>query len=216
MREERFGIVLDGRDLAGNAELVALEVDQAQLLLVAAAVVAHGHVDRSCAAAGALLDCQQRLVRLVRRDVVVDQRRLEAERWGDRSKCLNRHRLLPAFSFSFQLGYSIAGVIRRSAKLIFVLQPRLPDSADRLQVVDVVRHLLALLQANVCLLPVRPVAGKLAPAALFADKVRGANTGDLDLEESFDGLLHFGLGRLGGHFEDQRVLRSPSRPCPFP
>ena len=88
MRERAVRIVLDRRDLARNAELVALEVDEAQLLLVPAAVVAHGQVAGVAAAAGALLDCQQRLVRLVRRQVVVDQLRLEAQRRGDRSKCL--------------------------------------------------------------------------------------------------------------------------------
>ena len=68
-------IVLDGRDGAGDAVLVALEVDEAQLLLVTAALVADGERAGAVAAAGALLDSEQRLMRLVRRDVVVDQLR---------------------------------------------------------------------------------------------------------------------------------------------
>ena len=48
-------IVLDRRDRARNAVLVALEVDEAQLLLVAAALVANGQAARRVAAASALL-----------------------------------------------------------------------------------------------------------------------------------------------------------------
>ncbi len=79
-------IVLDRRNGARNPELVALEVDQAKLLLVAAALVTHGQSAGAVTAAGALLDCQQRLVRLVRRQIVVDELRLEAESRGNRSK----------------------------------------------------------------------------------------------------------------------------------
>ena len=63
--------------LPGTPILLALEVDQAQLLLVPAAVVADGQVARVAASAGALARRQQRLVRLVRRQIVVDQRGLE-------------------------------------------------------------------------------------------------------------------------------------------
>ena len=57
-------IVLNGRHFARNSELLALEVDQAQLLLVPAAMVADGQVARVAASARALADRQQRLVRL--------------------------------------------------------------------------------------------------------------------------------------------------------
>ncbi len=57
-------IVLNGRYLARNSELVALEVDQAQLLLVPAAVVADGQIARITPSACTLADCQERLVRL--------------------------------------------------------------------------------------------------------------------------------------------------------
>ena len=63
-----------GRD----AVFFALEVNQTQLLLVASALVADGHATRAVASASALLDREQRLVRLVRRQVVVHQLRLEA------------------------------------------------------------------------------------------------------------------------------------------
>jgi hypothetical protein len=56
------GIVLDRGHFAGHAELVPLEVDQAQLLLMATAMVTDGQIAGIAAAARALLDCQQRLV----------------------------------------------------------------------------------------------------------------------------------------------------------
>src|SRR5258705_7261903 len=71
-------IVFNGRDGAGDAVLVALEVNDAKLLLVTAAVVAHAERTGVVAAAGALFDSEQRLVRLVRRDVVGDELRREA------------------------------------------------------------------------------------------------------------------------------------------
>ena len=79
-------IVLDRRHGARNPELVALEVDEPQLLLVTAAVMTHGESAGAVAAAGALLDFEQRLMRLVRRDVVVDELRRKAEGWCYRSK----------------------------------------------------------------------------------------------------------------------------------
>ena len=91
---------------------------------------------------------------------------------------------------------------------------QLAGSDSDLQTVDVVRHLLACLQADIRLLPVGAVAGKLTPAALLAHDVRGANSSHLHLEERLDSLLDFGLGRLLGNFEDQRVLVSLT-PMPF-
>jgi len=94
------GIILDGRNLARNPELVALEIDQAQLLLVTAAMVTDRQIARIAASAGTLLDRQKRLVRLGRRQVVIDQRSLEAQGRRDRSVCLNSHRLCPKRAFS--------------------------------------------------------------------------------------------------------------------
>ncbi len=88
-------IVLDRRHFARHSELLALEIDEAQLLLVAAAVVADGQVARVAASAGALADRQQRLVRRIRRQVVVDQRGLKPQRRRYRSVCLDWHRLCP-------------------------------------------------------------------------------------------------------------------------
>ena len=65
--------------LRRNPVLVALEVDDAKLLLVSAALVTNGQAAGVVASAGALLDGKQRLVRLVRRQVVVDQLGREAE-----------------------------------------------------------------------------------------------------------------------------------------
>ena len=89
------GIVFDGRHAPRNPVLIAFEVDQPQHLLVAAALVADGQVAHVTASPGALLDRQERLVRLIRRQVVVHQRGLEPQRRGYRSVCLDWHRLYP-------------------------------------------------------------------------------------------------------------------------
>ena len=92
------GIVLDGRHLARHAKLLALEIDQANLLLMPAAVMADGHVARVAASAGALARRQQRLVRRCRCQIVGRQRGLEPQRRSDRSVCLDSHRLCPTSS----------------------------------------------------------------------------------------------------------------------
>src|ERR1017187_5907756 len=79
-------IVLNGRDSGRDAVLVTLEVDQAKVLLVASALVADGHAARRVPSAGARLDREQRLMRLVRGQVVVHQLGLEAKCRGNRSK----------------------------------------------------------------------------------------------------------------------------------
>src|SRR6266403_545744 len=85
------GIVLDSRNGRGNAGLVALEIDGADLALVSPAAVPHGDVARVAASTCALLDLGQRLVRTVRGQIVVDDGRLETQRRGDRSVCLDCH-----------------------------------------------------------------------------------------------------------------------------
>src|SRR3984885_493962 len=72
-------VVLNRRHRAGDTVLITLEVDEAQLLLVTAAVMTDGERASAVAAAGALLNSEQRLMRLVRRDVVVDETRRKAE-----------------------------------------------------------------------------------------------------------------------------------------
>jgi hypothetical protein len=73
----------------------ALEIDEAQFLLVASALVADGQIARIAASAGALACHQQRLMRLVCRQVVVHQRSLKAQCRRNRSVCLDRHLLCP-------------------------------------------------------------------------------------------------------------------------
>src|ERR1035437_6926415 len=63
-------IIFNGRNGRRNAVLVALEIDHAQLLLMAAALMADGHATGAVASAGARLDREQRLMRLVRRQGV--------------------------------------------------------------------------------------------------------------------------------------------------
>src|SRR5205085_11824705 len=73
-------IVFDGGDFGRNARLVALEIDDAILALVAAAAPPHGNVAVAVAPRNALLWRQQRLVRLVRGNLVARQIGLVAPR----------------------------------------------------------------------------------------------------------------------------------------
>src|SRR5712671_253995 len=63
-------VVLDRRDAGGNAELVALEVDPPIVLLLAAAAMANGQPALVVPAGAASLGLEQRLVRLVGRDLL--------------------------------------------------------------------------------------------------------------------------------------------------
>ena len=92
-------IVFDRRDAPWNPILLALEVDQAQHLLVAATLMAHGQVALIAASAGALLDRQKRLVRPIRRQVVINLRGLKAQGRRYRSVCLDCHSRLSLTSF---------------------------------------------------------------------------------------------------------------------
>src|SRR5205807_8384698 len=92
-------IVFNRRYGRRNPGFVALEVDEAQFALMPAANEAHGHVARISAPARARLGFKQRLVRIPRRNVVVDQRRAVAQRLRRRSVCLDGHNQLLAVSF---------------------------------------------------------------------------------------------------------------------
>jgi hypothetical protein len=71
-------VVLDRRDFARDVFLVPLEVDDAVQPLVAAAAPPRGELAVVVAAAGAVQILDERLVRLVRRDVVERLDRLKA------------------------------------------------------------------------------------------------------------------------------------------
>ncbi len=71
------GVVLDGRDLGGNAVLVPPEVHDAVLLLVATAAVARRLAAVAVAAAGLGLGAEEALLGSVRRDVGEVRHRLE-------------------------------------------------------------------------------------------------------------------------------------------
>src|ERR1051326_5753040 len=86
-------IVLDRNHRRRHTGLVALEVDRAQLALVPSAAVPDGDVAGVAPPAGAQLDAGQRLVRLVRRQLVVGQRRLKTQRRRYWSVCLNSHKI---------------------------------------------------------------------------------------------------------------------------
>ena len=65
MRAERFGSYSIVASRAGHADLVALEVDPAVELLLAAAAMAHGEAPGVVPAGRARLRLEQRLVRLL-------------------------------------------------------------------------------------------------------------------------------------------------------
>ena len=75
-------IVFDGGDFGRNARLVALEIDDAILALVAAATTAHGNVAIIVASRNALLRRKQRLMRLdAGRQLIAREISLIAPRW---------------------------------------------------------------------------------------------------------------------------------------
>src|SRR3984957_4794625 len=75
-----------------------------------------------------------------------------------------------------------------------------------LQRVNVVGHFLARLETNVGFLPVGAKAGELTAAALLAQEIGRTHAVHFHLEQCFDCLLDFGLGRAGSHIEYQRAL----------
>ena len=93
MRAVRFGIVLDRRDLGRDADLVALEVDDAVALLVAAAAEARGDAAVVVAAAGARL-VLERASGAARASLVISlksRHRVVAPRRASRLEVLDAH-----------------------------------------------------------------------------------------------------------------------------
>ena len=91
MRADAVRVVLDRRDLAGNVELVALEVDDAVVALVTAAAPPRRELAAVVAAARSLERLDQRLVRLGRRDLVERLHALEPAARRRRLVVANRH-----------------------------------------------------------------------------------------------------------------------------
>src|SRR5260370_2907987 len=101
------------------------------------------------------------------------------------------------------------------AIITLCVEPRLASShvarktrqaASLLQVLCVLRHLLAALQPHVRLLPVRTVARELAPPPFFSRIIRRAHRSHLHLEDRLHRFLDLGLRRLRRHLEYHRVL----------
>ena len=102
-------VVLDRRHLRRNVELVPLEVDDAVHPLVAAAAPPRRQVPGVVAAAGAAHRLDQRLVRLLGRDLVEDRhrlkpgagrRRLEFAKWHDYAPSRNSGIFAPSRSLT--------------------------------------------------------------------------------------------------------------------
>src|SRR6266481_3343341 len=80
------------------------------------------------------------------------------------------------------------------------------QAASLLQVLRVLRHLLAALQPHIRLLPVRTIARKLASPPFFPRIIRRAHRSHLHLEDRLHRFLDLGLRRFRRHLEYQRVL----------
>ena len=102
-------VVLDRRDLRRNVALVALEVDDAVHPLVAAAAPPRRQLPLVVAAAGAVQRLDERLVRLLRRDLVehlhglkprARRRRVEFANWHDYAPSRNSGIFSPSRSFT--------------------------------------------------------------------------------------------------------------------
>src|SRR5262245_60056776 len=75
-----------------------------------------------------------------------------------------------------------------------------------LRLLEELDHLLALLQDDEGLLPVRPPARVAALALHLAVDARHAHVGHLALEQRLDGLLDLRLGRVAVDLEHERLL----------
>src|SRR5207244_9923557 len=85
------GIVLDRNDSRRNTGLITLEIYDAQLAFMSTAAMPQRDVTAIAASPGALLGFHQGLVRLLRRNVIADQRGPIPQRLGCRSVSLDCH-----------------------------------------------------------------------------------------------------------------------------
>src|ERR1700733_5213137 len=102
---------------------------------------------------------------------------------------------------------SVSSVVWKRSEGVIGLYVLIGILLAHLHRVDVVGHFLARLQTNIGFLPIGAKTGELAPAAFFAQKVSRPHAVYLYLEQRFDRLLDFGLGRIGSHVKYQRALR---------
>src|SRR5438270_11529280 len=77
----------------------------------------------------------------------------------------------------------------------------MPSAARSLQILRVLRHLLAAAQPYVSLLPVGPVAGKLSAPPFFSRIHRRAHRMHFHLENALHRCLDLCLRRLGRHLK---------------
>jgi len=85
------GVVFDGLDDAGDVQLVAAEIDDAVLALVAAAVVADGDAPHVVAAAALGQRLQELAVGLVRGQLLEGEAGAAAQARRNRVVCFNAH-----------------------------------------------------------------------------------------------------------------------------
>jgi CelD/BcsL family acetyltransferase involved in cellulose biosynthesis len=105
-------VVLDRREAGRHTDLVALEVDPAVVLLLAAAAVANGEPALVVAAGAALLRLEQRLVRLVGRDLLEGRASHLPEAGRGRLVGSKRHRQTPSKNSIFWPAASVTIALR--------------------------------------------------------------------------------------------------------
>ena len=106
-------VVLDRREPGGHAELVALEVDPAVVLLLAAAAMADGQPTGVVPAGAALLGLEQRLVRLVGGDLLEGRAGHLAEARRGGLVAAQRHRQTPSKNSIFWPGARVTMALRQ-------------------------------------------------------------------------------------------------------
>ncbi len=112
MRAERFGSYSIVARRAGHAELVALEVDPAVVLLLAAAAMANGQAALVVPAGTADLRLEQRLVRLAGRDLLERRAGHLPEAGRGRLVAAQRHAQTPSKNSIFWPGARVTMALR--------------------------------------------------------------------------------------------------------
>src|SRR3954447_7018397 len=119
-------VVLDRRETGGHVELVALEVDLAVVLLLAAAAMAHGHPALVVASRAACLGLEQGLVGPLGRDLLEGRASHLAEPRRGRLIAAKRHRQTPSKNSIFWPGARVTIALRQGVVWPMVWPRRLP------------------------------------------------------------------------------------------
>src|SRR5690242_9844827 len=119
-------VVLDGRETGGHAELVALEVDPPVVGLLSAAAMADGQPALVVPARAALHRLEERLVRLVGRDLLERRAGHEPPARGGGLVASERHRYTPSKNSIFWPGARVTMAFRQSGVWPTIRPRRVP------------------------------------------------------------------------------------------